>query len=637
MDLSLFKNDNQGKQNFRYSKLKNNCKLAVTGHQHYFIMNIRSSTFFNFSRQINPFLLLVFLLAGCAPKKTLVEFQEGEKFGFKTIYGEVIIPPIYESTSGFYNGFNCVKKEGKWGALNEDGKMVIAPTYDDLSEFSEGISSAKQNGKYGFVDTKGKEIAPFIYEQVWYFENGMACVKKDGRWGFINTSGKVVIPLEYDDFKIPYFYEGLVTALKNGKWGFIDKNNKIVIPFDYEEVRIFSEGVAAVSTSYNKWGYIDHNNKVVLPFTYENPMHWDGGSFENGIAEVALAGKVGCINKKGETVIPFKYYSINPFYNGYAAVTIDNGAGIFSNSHAIVQVGYVDSTGKEYLEDNTDFTWHNWQVIKAPAELPDFSNLLKEYPQKPEASNKPSKYPDEVYIMSPDYQVVESVDSLGVISYSSVRPHSLSVTDSLNKYIADKKQQEEEEKAATEKEKTRQENAKWTLEKVLNLGLNAFTQEPKNYPDLNRLTEISIAYGLMLDGGNFGEHLIGAGVGRWDVLKKETIYKIISDENLRQSTWKWVAPYYKQSFMTLHPFHKKIYKDIASHLKNYINTYDVKKANAYLKHDERKFAQYDSDGKYNPYRKLCAFVDRLILVHKVISVADAKTWINKVADEVLSW
>ncbi len=593
-------------------------------------------------RQLLSFLLL-FFLAGCAQKKTLVEFRDGDKFGFKTIYGEVIIPAQYESTSGFYNGFASVKKDGKWGTLNEAGKVAIAPKYDETIEFEEGISPAKQNGKYGFIDTKGNEIIPFIYEQVWYFTDGMVCVKKDGKWGFINTTGQVVIPIEYQDFKIPHFSEGLVTAQKNNKWGFIDKNNNVVIPIDYADVGVFSEGLALAATSYNKWGYIDHKNNVVLPFIYEDPMwcDWESGQFKNGIAAASLSGKMGYINKKGEIVIPFKYYCIKPFFKGYASVEIDNGAGTYSDDHAILQTGYVDSTGREILEDYKDFTWHDWQITNVPAALPDFSYLLTGYPQKPEVHNRTGivRYPDGIYVKGSsdetDSILAESVDSLGVMSDSIIPAHRLTAADSTNKYIADKKQKEEEEKAADEKEKLKKENEKWTLGKTLNLALDAFTQEPKNYPNLDRLTEISVAYGLMLDGGNFGEHLIGN--KGWNIFRKETIYKIISDENLRQAAWKWVAPYYKQSFKTLHPFHQTIYWNIAAHLRNYINTYDVKKMSAFLKRDEKKFAQYDSDGKYDPYRKLYSFVDRLILVHKVISVADAKTWINKVADEVLSW
>ncbi len=187
------------------------------------------------------------------------------------------------------------------------------------------------------------------------------------------------------------------------------------------------------------------------------------------------------------------------------------------------------------------------------------------------------------------------------------------------------------------KENSKNEKKKWTLENILNEGLNALRQEPYTYPDLNKIKEISISYGLMIGAGNFSGKFIYSNFDNWNVFKEKTLYKIISTESLRQLTWNWAKPYYKQSFKTMHPFHKQAYKEIASYIKEYINTYDLKKTYTYLKKDEKEFAHYDSDGKYNPYRKLCAFVDRLILVHKVISVEDAKVWINKIADEVLTW
>ena len=119
--------------------------------------------------------------------------------------------------------------------------------------------------------------------------------------------------------------------------------------------------------------------------------------------------------------------------------------------------------------------------------------------------------------------------------------------------------------------------------------------------------------------------------------KQKTIYNVISSETLRELVWSWISPYYKKSFESLNPFVKKSYKDIALYLKNYINNYDEQEVRDYLKRDEKKFAHYDMNGDYDPCRKLSACVDRLIIIRKVISVSDAKKWINKMADEVMSW
>lgn len=513
------------------------------------------------------FVLTVLLsLTTCSTKQRPIPFKEGSKFGFKSSGGQILIAPQYDGIGWrFENGFINVKKNGKWGIINENGKQVTDIKYEDIPYFSvEGIAAAKLNGLFGFIDNKGKEIIPFIYEKTYGFQNGIARVKKNNLWGFIDTKGNTIIPIEYEDFKFTDWSEGLIGACKNHKWGFIDKTNKIIIPLNYHDVGEFSEGFALAAESDSKWGYINQQNVAIIPFIYENPNYCINNSrFKNGIAQVRLNDKSGCINKKGEVITPIKYYCIHQFCKGYAFAKIDNGEIPWGRKHKILYYGYIDSTGKEYLYDYPNYENHNWQISTVPKEIPDSSYLLK------------------------------SRDT------TQTRP--------------------------------------WTLEKILAHGLSAFREEPIEYPDLCRLNSICISYGLMLGGGNFGEDFMSPDEDAWNSFKKNTLYKIASSEGLRQVAWNWIAPYYKVSFQSMNPFVQKAYKEIALYIKNYINNYDKQKVERYLKKEESKFARYDLNGKYDPNRKLSAFVDRLIIIHKVISVEEAKTWINKMADEVLTW
>lgn len=43
----------------------------------------------------------------------------------------VIVTPIYDEVTEFNEyGFAGVKKNGKWGVINESGEVVLEPTYD---------------------------------------------------------------------------------------------------------------------------------------------------------------------------------------------------------------------------------------------------------------------------------------------------------------------------------------------------------------------------------------------------------------------------------------------------------------------------------------------------------------------------
>ncbi|HTL81562.1 MAG TPA: WG repeat-containing protein [Bacteroidia bacterium] len=558
---------------------------------------------------VSVFFLVMLLFADCKTQESLMRYDDNGRYGLKTVSGTIFTDATYDEIDMNEDGTIIVRKNGLSGLMNKNGKLVIPMKYEMIYYSESGIEMVRNGGLYGFVDRNGKVIRPCQYTFTWGFVDDLARVQQNGKWGFIDRKGKVIIPIEYDDFEYADWTEGVIGACKDRKWGFIDKYNNTVIPFDYEEVRCFSEGLAMVGKDYSHWGYIDHNNNVVIPFDYENPYSGDcyAVNFEDGRAVVMKDGKAGCINEKGETLIPFRYYSMNGFFNGYAFAEIDNGVNRYDTAHHVVSFGYVDTTGKEFfVPEYSAATW-NWKVNKAPSGIPDLSDTLS-------FENRfiQIEIAEDDSILT--YLVTQ--DSTGQLHREPVMIANPNRNRSQVSYVH---------------------GGKWTLEDLLKESCDAFKSEPREYPNLNNLTQVSIACGLLLSGGNYGEDFMYPNTERWQLFKQGTIYKIIGDEQLRKITYDWAMPYYKQSFQSMHPFHQKVYKDIAQHLKDYINSYDEQKMMDYLKRDESHFAHYDADGTYDPYRKLYAFVDRLILLHKVISVADAKVWINKLADEVATW
>lgn len=70
--------------------------------------------------------------------------------------GEVVVPIIYEKISWAFNeGVISVKKDGKWGCINDNNQVVIPFVYDYIDKFSEGFAVVRRYGKYGYVDRYG--------------------------------------------------------------------------------------------------------------------------------------------------------------------------------------------------------------------------------------------------------------------------------------------------------------------------------------------------------------------------------------------------------------------------------------------------------------------------------------------------
>ncbi|GAA0876298.1 hypothetical protein GCM10009118_27080 [Wandonia haliotis] len=180
-------------------------------------------------------------------------------------------------------------------------------------------------------------------------------------------------------------------------------------------------------------------------------------------------------------------------------------------------------------------------------------------------------------------------------------------------------------------------NFNWTLPSMLNHNLQAFILEPQSYDDLGNLDKICTGYGMLISGGNFSGDYMYEEPDKWNSFKLNTLYNIIGNENLRELTWKWAYPYYKDAFSKLNPFVKQTYQDCFKYLNDHIENFNRKKYEEFLMKDEKNFAKFDINGNIDSKRKLSAFVDRLILVHEVISPEDAKRWINKIYSEVRQW
>jgi len=105
--------------------------------------------------------------------------------------------------------------------------------YDLVDEYYEGLACVKRNGKYGFIDEAGKLVIPLKYDFAFPFVDGLACVELNDKCGFIDKTDKVVIPLKYDFLSV--FNKDYALAVLDGKYGFIDKEDRVVVPIKYTD------------------------------------------------------------------------------------------------------------------------------------------------------------------------------------------------------------------------------------------------------------------------------------------------------------------------------------------------------------------------------------------------------------------
>lgn len=127
----------------------------------------------------------------------------------------------------YQNGFAWIEENGKWGCMDTARNIIIAPIYDRLSYFFEELAYFKLNGKYGFIDNHGNIVVEAQYDEAGIFWHGLAPVRKGNLWGYINKNGEIVIPFKYD-YAHSFFGGETAVVDKDGVFYEIDIHGNIV-------------------------------------------------------------------------------------------------------------------------------------------------------------------------------------------------------------------------------------------------------------------------------------------------------------------------------------------------------------------------------------------------------------------------
>ncbi|WP_267403824.1 MULTISPECIES: WG repeat-containing protein [unclassified Chryseobacterium] len=262
-----------------------------------------------------------------------ISLKNPNKWGFINKDSLVMIPFEYDFLNPFTNGLAYAENNNQKYFITKQN-LRLKGDYDEIRIFSEGLAAIKKNGKWGFIDNRGDIVIPIQYEHANYFSsNGLCAVGKNGKSGFINRKGAEIIPIVYDKVSQEEKDDNVIVN-KNGKWAVFDNEGKQLTDFIY--------------TSFKR-AYITDFSKDV--FTRDQSTF-----FENGAALAERDNKYEFINKRGQAA-----FSNNKF--DYASVfdTFKNAIVKRNRRYGIIKT---DGSFKvpleydfiEYFDDNHSFS-----------------------------------------------------------------------------------------------------------------------------------------------------------------------------------------------------------------------------------------------------------------------------------------
>lgn len=204
----------------------------------------------------------------------------------------------------------------------EEAAAPIAPqkiAYEYVGAFSEGYAVVEREGKYGYIDVTGREVIPCTYASAYAVSQGMGVVYEDKEVN--EETGR--------------------TLLKNAR--FINVSTGEMWPQVWQSASSFSEGLARVALN-GKIGFINTGNEVVIDLKYDA-----AGGFSQGraIYGVKKDGAIlyGFIDEKGNEVIPAAYTQI-------LTVFTEGVAHVMDGERSLV----IDRNGKIHFETDAENT-----------------------------------------------------------------------------------------------------------------------------------------------------------------------------------------------------------------------------------------------------------------------------------------
>jgi len=253
----------------------------------------------------------------------LAAVKESWRLKYINASGEDIIEGNFSNIGNFSQGRAAVRFDGRWGYINRSGSFVINPRFRYAKEFSDGRAFVRSLYDWGFyyVDGRGNKIesvgfsGTFDYVEESHFNNGLALVRDDDEFGYIDESGNVAIDIKYNEARP--FSENLAAVKISDKWGFINANEDVKISPQFISAGDFGNGLAPARKSSNQFGYVNRTGTLVIPEQFEIAE-----PFQEERAAVFVDGKWTFIDTSGNQITTPKFDEVNPFFNGLAKVTI---------------------------------------------------------------------------------------------------------------------------------------------------------------------------------------------------------------------------------------------------------------------------------------------------------------------------
>lgn len=237
-----------------------------------------------------------------------------------------LIPEVFDW--GYYGTENTFIgiKDGKEGVFTYDGVEIFFASNKKIEHIGFGLYSVKDNeGKFYIVNERGKRTNDISFDKIYLFgqtnnESNLrivpsqiddalyTIVKKDNLYGTINRLGELVMPIKYEKLcciNRNVFYSNGQYLDIFGQRVAISEDTIVQIPDDYYSVELLDNGLILVRQE-DLFGCINKKGNIIIPIKYNKLSYSNNLFVATRIDENTRKREIGILNILNQVVIPFK-------------------------------------------------------------------------------------------------------------------------------------------------------------------------------------------------------------------------------------------------------------------------------------------------------------------------------------------
>lgn len=231
------------------------------------------------------------------------------KYGYISLNGKIVIPPLYDEVSDFKFGIACVRSNGKYGAIDRFGNIISQFIYNSCHVMEHpnetGVSYIFANfeNNYYYLNQQGDSIHYISVRKECDLESTSKKIWGDYVYGIKNSNGDLVFDYIFDWV---YYQNGFIRANVNSKdYRIIDCDGNYLIPYSFYYADYYNGGICKVRLdSSSRESFIDASGKVIYS---ENNGYKIQGYGSDGI--IRFERYINDDNGLSEYVVGFAYNS----------------------------------------------------------------------------------------------------------------------------------------------------------------------------------------------------------------------------------------------------------------------------------------------------------------------------------------